>query len=247
MHWQFGELGYDYSINYCPDGTINPDCRTANKPIRWDYLEEPDRERLYKVTSAINKLKTEQEAFRSDNYTWDVGGTGKRLIIQHETMDVVVIANFDVEEISMVPGFTQTGVWYDYFTGESIVEENLNNPFLLQPGEYRIYTTVELETPDIVVGTEDIDPGNAHSLSIFPNPTQYFTQIAYKLDEAENIRVEIRDIRGNLVKNLYNGVQTPGNHMHRWDLRSGARVSQGVYIVSIITENNTSNKKLIVN
>jgi len=249
MHWQFGEMGYDYSINYCPDGTIDPDCRTANKPIRWDYLDEPERERLYKVTSAINKLKIENEAFRSDDYNWDVGGFGKRLIIQHETMDVVVIANFDVEEISMVPGFTQTGVWYDYFTGESIEENDLENPFLLQPGEYRIYTTIELETPDITVGTNDLDPGNAYELSVFPNPTKFFTQVVYKMEKPENVRVEVRDIRGNVVKVLFNGNQTPGNHMHRWDLRSdsGARLSNGVYIVSIITDASISNKKLIIN
>jgi len=250
MHWQFGELGYDYSINYCPDdGSIDPDCRTANKPVRWDYLEESDRERLYKVTSAINKLKTQEEAFRSDDYIWDVGGTGKRLIIQHETMDVVVIANFDVEEISMVPGFTQTGVWYDYFSGESIEENNLDNPFLLQPGEYRIYTTVELETPDIIVSTDDIEGANAHSLSIFPNPTQYFTQVSYKLKSTEQVRIEVRDVKGNVVRTVYNGIQTAGNHMQRWDLKSdsGVRVSQGIYIVSIFTEGGISNKKLIVN
>ena len=249
MHWQFGELGYDYSINHCPDGSIDENCRTANKPIRWDYLEDSNRERLYKITSAINKLKTENEAFRSDNYTWDVGGMGKRLIIEHETMDVVVIANFDVEEISMIPGFTQTGIWYDYFAGESIEENNLENPFLLQPGEYRIYTTVELETPDITVSTEDIEPGNTHSLSVFPNPSQYFTQIAYKLKSSERIRVEIRDVKGNLVRTVFSGFQSVGNHMQRWNLRSdsGARVTAGIYIVSIYTDHGISNKKLIIN
>ena len=27
MIWQFGELGYDYPINYCVNGTINNNCR----------------------------------------------------------------------------------------------------------------------------------------------------------------------------------------------------------------------------
>ncbi len=30
MMWQFGELGYDYSINTCENGTINK--RLQNKP-----------------------------------------------------------------------------------------------------------------------------------------------------------------------------------------------------------------------
>ena len=40
MIWQFGELGYDYSINHCANGTINNNCRLDAKPIRWDYLAE---------------------------------------------------------------------------------------------------------------------------------------------------------------------------------------------------------------
>ena len=32
MIWQFGELRYDYSINF--------NGRTGNKPIRWDYYSD---------------------------------------------------------------------------------------------------------------------------------------------------------------------------------------------------------------
>ena len=39
MIWQFGELGYDYSINTCTNGTVNNNCRLDEKPIRWDYHE----------------------------------------------------------------------------------------------------------------------------------------------------------------------------------------------------------------
>jgi hypothetical protein len=44
MIWQFGELGYDYSINTCSDGvTISENCRTDSKPIRWDYRDVEQR------------------------------------------------------------------------------------------------------------------------------------------------------------------------------------------------------------
>ena len=38
MLWQFGELGYDFSINRCTNGSINENCRLDPKPIRWDYF-----------------------------------------------------------------------------------------------------------------------------------------------------------------------------------------------------------------
>ncbi|HYG40401.1 MAG TPA: alpha-amylase family glycosyl hydrolase, partial [Cytophagales bacterium] len=39
MIWQFGELGYDHSINTCQDGSVKNECRVAAKPVTWDYLE----------------------------------------------------------------------------------------------------------------------------------------------------------------------------------------------------------------
>ena len=43
MIWQFGELGYDYSINY-PSGTSND--RVTAKPIKWDYYSDSDRKTI---------------------------------------------------------------------------------------------------------------------------------------------------------------------------------------------------------
>jgi hypothetical protein len=156
MFWQFDELGYDFSINYCNEDLIDPSCRTSNKPVKWDYYFEPARQRLYKVFAAINKLKTDYPAFGSSNFIYDVDNPGKRLIIEHESMDVVIIANFDVVPIDIIPGFTQTGVWYDYFGDNAIIENNLSNAFELQPGEYRIYTTEQLPTPDISVNEVNV-------------------------------------------------------------------------------------------
>ena len=58
MIWQFGELGYDYSINNCPDGTINNDCRVSNKPIRWDYDDNPNRKHIYNTWATLTAFKT---------------------------------------------------------------------------------------------------------------------------------------------------------------------------------------------
>ncbi|MDV7401547.1 hypothetical protein RZS08_59565, partial [Arthrospira platensis SPKY1] len=40
MLWQFGELGYDFPIDF--------NGRTGNKPVRWDYYRDPERLKLYK-------------------------------------------------------------------------------------------------------------------------------------------------------------------------------------------------------
>ncbi len=251
MFWQFAELGYDYSINHCPDGTINEDCRTANKPVRWDYFAVPERQRLYRVTAAINKLKTQNEAFSSTNFTWDAAGQGKRLIIQHSSMDVVIIANFSVNTINMVPGFTQTGTWYDYFSGESIVENNLQNAFELQPGEYRVYTTVQLETPDLSFVTNTDDAGSRNkgiAMTAYPNPFADQTQVSFTLEQAQNVQIRVLDLNGREVANLGSGMRAAGHHMVRWngDSNTGGQCKSGIYIVQLITDSAVGAAKVMI-
>ena len=59
MIWQFGELGYDFSINNNTDGSEYDDkaFRTAPKPIRWDYFEDADRKKLYETYAALLDLR----------------------------------------------------------------------------------------------------------------------------------------------------------------------------------------------
>ncbi|MFS8082878.1 MAG: alpha-amylase family glycosyl hydrolase, partial [Ginsengibacter sp.] len=84
MLWQFGELGYDYSINYCSDGTNNSACRTDAKPIRWDYFQQRNRKKLYNVYSALNGLRKGvqfKDEFTSNSSNQSLGGVFKYIIL----------------------------------------------------------------------------------------------------------------------------------------------------------------------
>ena len=77
MIWQFGELGYDYSIDY--------NGRVGNKPIRWNYFEEEDRKNLYKTIAALLKLRHENYTFNSpaSSVTLSVNAAYKEIKIIH--------------------------------------------------------------------------------------------------------------------------------------------------------------------
>ncbi|MCZ4694735.1 T9SS C-terminal target domain-containing protein [Ancylomarina euxinus] len=141
MIWQFGELGYDYSID--------ENGRVGKKPIRWDYQTNPDRKHLYQVFSALIKLKTQEPAFSSENYNLNVSGALKRVEINHTNMDIRVIANFDVKSGSITPNFSKTGTWFDYFSGNEISVSDISMNVNLAAGEYHIYTTKQLDKPII--------------------------------------------------------------------------------------------------
>ena len=71
MLWQFGELGYDISINTCADGSLSDGCRTDPKPVKWEYYQDTDRRKLFGVYAEFAKLKTTVPVFTSTDFTTD--------------------------------------------------------------------------------------------------------------------------------------------------------------------------------
>ena len=148
MIWQFGELGYDKSIN-CDDDIEDGSCRLDRKPDAWalGYDEDSDRLDVFDVTSKMIQLKKEYPStFNTDNFSLDVAGLTKRINLYDNIgdLDVVIIANFDVVAKSVNPNFPVTGSWYRVFTGGKLEVTNTTETISLQPGEYRIYSTIKL-------------------------------------------------------------------------------------------------------
>jgi hypothetical protein len=171
MIWEFGELGYDYSIEYGGG-------RLAPKPPRWDYQDEWRRGYLNNIFTSLIGLKKNEEVFKTNDFSMDVSGALKRIRLNHPSMNMVVIGNFDVTEGAMVPGFQNTGTWYDYFSGDSLLVDDLAEMVALSPGEYHIYSSKRLQKP-VFTGTGDpsgLFPGNGRAV-VFPNPSAGILQV----------------------------------------------------------------------
>jgi len=232
--WQFGELGYDKSINHCPDGTIDEDCRVSNKPILWEYYMQDYRRRLYDVYCAMGYLRTNYpQVMNSSNHNAQFSGAFKRLNLYHQDMDVVVIGNFDVVPQQGLPNFPYTGTWYDYFGGFAIEEQNLSNEFLLQPGEYRVYTSIELPKPELTEVTStptsvfevlDIE------LSVYPNPLTDKFKIDYELTNSGMVKLLVLDASGRTVQKLFEGNQSRGTQNMQFNIEN---LAAGSYYVLI--------------
>ncbi|NNE34843.1 MAG: hypothetical protein HKN13_06385, partial [Rhodothermales bacterium] len=172
MMWQFGELGYGFGpdgrdclrpgdeLGDCPPGTP---IRVGNKPIRWEYRNDPLRERLYRAWSAIINLRRSHDVFSSTQTSVElsVEGSVKRIKLSHPTMNVVILGNFGVTPANGLPAFHHPGSWYDFFTGEDVPIADPSASIPLAAGEFHIYTNQPVETPApglITVGTEDLSP-----------------------------------------------------------------------------------------
>ncbi|MCX8481896.1 MAG: hypothetical protein ORN58_08260, partial [Sediminibacterium sp.] len=186
--WQFGELGYDYSINYCSyNGSNSEDCRTGSKPVRWDYFQNASRKDLYNKFSKIIKLKLDPSFsstfFQIDNnrVRYDFSGNIKWLNMYGENIQVVVLGNFDVATQTSTVNFSSLGTWYSLFDNVTYNVNNYNQQVTLNPGEFYILTNRNIKQNQInaivatgtgsgiINGGGGIDYGNNRSISVQPN------------------------------------------------------------------------------
>lgn len=234
MLWQFQELGYDYSINTCSDGvTVDPNCRVEAKPVRWDYRDNPNRYRIHEVISGLAKLKREYPGtFRTSNFTWDVGGYGKRLILNGADFDAVVVANFHTQDIDMVPGFTHAGTWYDYFTGEPVEVTSNSTTLPFAPGEYHVFLDEPIEAPTTVTSVEEAE--FSASVSVFPNPVTSELQLELEGLGAGPAFWSIVDPAGRLISEQAFQVGLAGKSTQIVDVSS---LTDGAYILNVRTSN----------
>lgn len=244
MIWQFGELGYDYSINDCGNGTVNNNCRLSIKPTRWDYYDEPNRRRLFDVYRNMIELKKNLPIFKTENVGLYVGGFVKQLNLISNDLSMVAVANFDITEQTVYPDFPATGKYYEYFTGDSITVNAIDEPFQLKAGGYRLYSTKKLPKPTSGYFTSDKDllPQIA-SLNVYPNPVLEgeASHLAFELQESAMVTINITDLTGKVLQQVVKTQLEIG--YHQFNILED--LPRGTYIVQIKADNLAMSKKVL--
>ena len=142
MIWQFGEFGFDISIDDFGG-------RTAPKPTRWNYLDVPARAQLhYTYTRLIGLRHDHPELFDpAGRLDWSVGATnwnnGRFLTLSAplNTKQVVVVGNFTNAPINANTTFPRTGTWYNFMTGESKNVTSTTMSVEVPANSFRMFST----------------------------------------------------------------------------------------------------------
>jgi hypothetical protein len=240
MIWQFGEIGYDISID---DGG-----RTNEKPVKWDYYLNPERRRLFVIYKLLNDLRKTQPVFSTSDYIYSLSTPLKRLLLFHSTMKADILGNFGLIPSDIDPAFPQTGKWYEFFTGDSITVSGVNDPINLQPGEYRLYTSKKLPAPKYILGIRDQKmPERDHFVSVFPNPSAQEFTFEINSQYPAGVSLSVIDITGQVIKQIKTGIVTDGIQTVLWDGRTsgGSEAPKGFYFVQVITAVGSETIKII--
>ncbi len=230
MIWQFGELGYDYTIEY--------NGRTGEKPIRWDYFSDYRRKLVYNLFASMIHLKTEYPTFRTTDFDLNVGGAQKQIHLNHPEMNATVVGNFSVDETSVGVNFQHTGMWYDYFAGDSINALSTNHSVDLGPGEYRIYTDVKLDRPQIGLGVNENRVTNTGFDLVYPNPSQADFNLAFTIPDDANVDLAIYNTKGQKVKTVLAEELKRGEYTVKWNGTddTGRKVEKGIYVARLVID-----------
>ncbi len=248
MLWQFGELGYDQSINRCEDGTISDDCRLSPKPIKWDYLNDPQRHKLFEHTADLLRLRNTYGVFTNGEAILSGGASlNKQLTLKNkpytstpssaDEMNAQVVVNFNLNDQSLIVEFPHTGTWYDYYAhGEPFEVTSTSMVMLLAAGEYKLFTDVMIENPlPVEPPITGIEETVSPRIKLYPNPVQ------------EKFSVELP---GEMITSLnvhtLQGLSIAPRRLssNEWD---AGQLTAGLYLVEIKTTKKIYRIKIVKN
>ena len=148
----------------------------------------------------------------------------------------------------------------DALVADFRTENNQTVLIVVSPGSNEIFNYIgEIEISEMIVansvGYLDYCPGlfvlsnekyliNSFNIQgVYPNPFNPKVSISYSLNNNENIKIEIYDIRGKLISVLYNDLEIAGHHQIIWD---ASNYPSGLYFISIKNEIYQKTQKVIL-
>ena len=239
MIWMGGEVGYDVSIN---DGG-----RVSEKPFKWNYYSDDTHKKLFNVFAGLIRLKKIYPVFSSSNFFMSSYNSGKIIHLTDNTMSLTILGNFDVTSQNIVPNFQSTGKWYEYFSGDTLDVSDVSAQINLQPGEYRLYTTVKLPSQDFLVDVKEQEklPTQFKFEQNYPNPFNPTTVISYQLPIDSYVSLKVYDILGREVATIVNEYQLAGSYKTQFSA-SNLRLASGVYFYRIVADDFVQSKKMLL-
>ncbi|MFA0963709.1 alpha-amylase family glycosyl hydrolase [Roseivirga sp. BDSF3-8] len=237
MIWEFGEMGFDTSIQKCPDGSLSSNCRIDRKKPRWDYLNDPERAKVFEVYRSILDLKTENGAVASGTFDWKPSQETKWLSYTGSEGTLIVLGNLGLTEDELRVPFPAIGTYYDYFTDGELQVTSTGYTFTLAPGEFHILSDQDLSptASDLVpfelgevTGLGDNSARRAGIVS-YPNPVEGRLFMEWPVNQKVETII-IRDIMGRPV-----ATYTPsGNNSLQVNTST---LPEGTYFIQYYTEN----------
>jgi len=108
----------------------------------------------------------------------------------------------------------------------------------MEAGEYRIYTTIRLTTPDISTDIKGIvRENNGIDVEVYPNPVFDRLTIRLSTQKPEEVNIHVLDITGRILYQFKPTERVHGTQNFNWDgiTSSGQKLKAGIYFIKVIS------------
>ena len=225
MIWQFGEMGFDYSINSFGG-------RTDAKPSTWGWLNLAHRKAAADASAKILTLRKMYPTVFNEGYLSMQAGSGdwesgKRISILHNDLNIIVLGNFKASgKISAFPNFPKTGSWYNLLTGELFYVGYANSPIEIEAGQVLILTDRQVNLPNSISQQNE-----ASKLNVYPSATS--GKLFINTPTNENI-VNIYNLQGKKLVSQSNQSEINIDYL-----------TNGLYLVEVLCSEGKETHKII--
>lgn len=238
------ELGVDMVLY----GHIHHDAGDINSyPYNLATDNTCDEDRAYRL---INVNGTEFDPLS----TKDAGWNGNKLTIDYypsnegiaDSVLAIVDNQHNQEFNNALIKFVMPGEDFDYNVGFGILEQvdtsgEFNICYVRTFLEANSVTEVSIRSVQTQSGENEIVQFS--SLQIFPNPVTSKTTIKYSLENSENIKIDLFNLKGQFVDTISDKKQTAGTYVYDWDIQN---LSSGIYFVKFSSDGFSQIKKCLI-
>ena len=143
----------------------------------------------------------------------------------------------------------------DEYLIESIASLNFNDSsdslFIYTLSSTDSYSILNIESMEFSgeLSLADLQKLTSFSLNPnYPNPFNPLTMISFEIDEPGKVRVDILNLKGQLVNTLVNKYLTAGEHQIRWDGKTinDSHAGSGLYIYRVSINDKQMSRQMIM-
>lgn len=218
------------------NGTVptNPKSRVAAQ--QFTYTEKEDYTPLYLTVDSSATLPSEIGVY--------VDGVCKGAVtVENDSTDICVYLD---EEQNMTPENTELVLYYN-----TRALPNYKAQCKLGSNKFESVNRDGLKYYTATIKRSDIDNPPTPTTSLaqnYPNPFNPRTTICYQVEKDSKVRLEIFNIKGQLVRSLVNASKGSGFYDVEWDGRdnNGSSCASGVYYYRMIADGKKLTKKMLM-
>ena len=123
---------------------------------------------------------------------------------------------------------------------------NIHNQGCLYAGTHGrgLFSSETLKAPvSINEPKATVNSSNQINIDVYPNPIVDVANVSYSITRNSDVKINLYNIQGKLIKNVDLSNQTIGKHNYQFNIKG---LPQGTYILNIVAGNKTNSKRVIV-